>query len=321
MHRRALLIGTAAGAACPAWAQGRRPLIAILEARPAPPQGDSANVASLRAALGAVDLRDGQRVDIVVRYGTQTAELDAAARALVDAKPAVILTLLTPAGHAARRATTSIPIVLAGVADPVGSGLVDSLARPGGNITGITALGSNTAAKTLQILREWLPGSRRVGALLNATDPFTPLLRASLQEAARNTRFELLEVLVEDPATMAATFADWSARRIDAVFVQPSLPLVQAAQIGLRQRLPVFSFVHLSTQPGAGGLFSYGASLPSQHQKVADYVRRILDGARPADLPVQQPDRYDLMINAATARTLGLPVPTALRIMATEVID
>ncbi len=321
MNRRDVLTATIAWQATLAAAQGRRPLVAILEARQAPPQGDSTAVAGLKAAMSALDLREGQRVDIVARHGTRTAELDAAARELVALQPAVIVTFLTPAGHAAKRATSSIPIVLGAVADPVASGLVTSLARPGANVTGVTAAGSDTAAKCLQILRDWLPAARRVGALLNSTDPFTPVLRGRLQEAARDTRFELLEVLADDAEAIGRTIADWSARRVDAAFVQPSLPTAVACEVGLRHRLPVFSFVSTVSLPNAGGLFSYSASLLSIQQKAADYVRRILEGAKPADLPVQQPDRYDLVINAGTARALGLTVPAALRVRATEVID
>lgn len=321
MIRRGMIFGCLLGPVCAARAQGRRPLIGVLEARAAPASGDSAVMAGIKAALTAIDLREGAHYDLVARYGVQPSDLDAAARELVALQPAMILTVLTPAGHAARRATTHIPILLAAAADPVAVGLVDSYAKPGGNVTGVAALGTDTAAKCLQLLREWLPKARRVGALLNPTDPYTPTLRARLQEAARDARFELLEAPVVDADSIARIMADWSTQRVEAVFVQPSLPGAPAAQAGLQRRVPVFSFASTASLPKAGGLFSYGASSASVYQKTADYVRRILEGAKPADLPVQQPDRYDLVINAATARSLGLTVPASLRLRASEVID
>ncbi len=321
MIRRAVVFGAAWAPLGAAIAQARRPLIGLLEARAAPASGDSTTVAGIKAALAGIDLREGQHYDAAARYGVQTAELDAAARELVALQPAVIVTVLTPAGHAARRATSRIPIVLAGAADPVATGLVASLARPGGNVTGVSALGADTAAKCLQLLREWLPAARRVGALLNRSDPFTPVLRGHLQAAARETRFELLEAPVDGVQGMGPVVADWVARRVDAVFVQPSLPVATAAQLGLQHRVPVFSFVSSVSLPKAGGLFSFGASPAGVQQTIAGYVRRILDGAQPAELPVQQPDRYELVINAGTARALGLAVPASLRLRAFEVID
>jgi putative ABC transport system substrate-binding protein len=284
-----------------------------------PAQGEAGSVAGVRAALREAGLAEGTAFQVEVRYGDTPELLDRAAAELLAARVEVIVVVFTPAAHAARRATERVPIVMAGVADPVATGLVASLARPGGNITGVAALGPELAAKNLEVLRQWLPGARRIGVLAHATDPFTKTFVDSLQAAGPVLGFELDVQRAADGGVYPQLFSAWTQRRIDALVVQPSLPFPAALALAHQQRLPSCSFVRAFAL--AGGLFAYGAQPQAMFRKAADYVRRVLDGARPADLPVQQNDRFALALNLRTAGQLALAVPAAIRLQADEVIE
>jgi len=234
-------------------------------------------------------------------------------------QPDVIVTNLTPATLAAHRTTRSIPIVMAGSGDPVATGLVQSLSRPGGNVTGVAALGPELAAKTIELLRELQPGLRRLGVLAHATDSFTPAMLAAVTPAAASLGIELHIERVTLPDEYPAVFERWRRLRVEAVFVQPSLPGAPAAGLALQHGLPSCSFV-----PGfvhQGGLLAYANDLAEIARLVVDTVDRILRGASPAGLPVQQNTRFDLLINLRTARALGITPPATLRQRATEVIE
>jgi putative ABC transport system substrate-binding protein len=322
MKRRTLAAAlpcAALGTAGAAWAQPAPRRIGFLVTGTRPTQGEAAVVTGVRAALRDAGVADGSALQVEVRYGDTPEALDRAAAQLVAARVELIVTVFTPAAHAARRATERVPIVMAGVADPVGTGLVASLARPGGNITGVAALGPELAAKNLEVLRQWLPRARRVGVLAHATDPFTRTFVDSLQGAGAVLGFELDVQRAADGGIYPQLFSAWAQRRIDALVVQPSLPFPAALALAQQQRLPSCSFVRGFVL--AGGLFAYGAEQQALYRKAADYVRRVLDGARPADLPVQQNDRFILALNLGTARRLALAVPAAIRLQADEVIE
>lgn len=245
--------------------------------------------------------------------------LPALAQQVLSWQPDLIVTNLTPATLAAQRATRSIPIVMAGSGDPVATGLVQSLARPGGNVTGVSALGPELAAKSVELLRELQPGLRRLGVLAHATDSFTPAMLAAVTQAAATLGLQLQVERVSGPGEYAAVFEHWRRQHVEAVFVQPSLPGAPAAALALQQRWPSCSFV-----PGfveQGGLLAYANDLAEIARLVVDAVDRILRGASPAQLPVQQNTRFALLINLRTARALGVTVPPALLARATEVLE
>jgi putative tryptophan/tyrosine transport system substrate-binding protein len=245
--------------------------------------------------------------------------LPALVQQLLAWQPDLIVTNLTPATLAAQRATQTIPIVMAGSGDPVATGLVKSLARPGGNLTGVAALGPELAAKSVELLRELRPGLRRLGVLAQATDSFTPAMLLALAQAATVLGLELHIERVLEPSQYAAAFDGWRRRRVDAVFVQPSLPGQAAADLALQHALPSCSFVRSFAEQG--GLLAYANDLAEIARLVVDTVDRILRGASPATLPVQQNTRFELLLNQRTARALGITLPATLLQRAAEVIE
>jgi putative tryptophan/tyrosine transport system substrate-binding protein len=269
--------------------------------------------------LSRVGLHEGPGVQVQVRHGESLPQLEAAARELLDAGAELIVASFTPAAVAAQRATRDKPIVMAGVADPVASGLVPSLAAPGGNLTGVSAQVTELAVKNLELLREWFRALRQVAVLTHATDPWTPTFLGALQQAAPALGFTLLPGRADGPADYPALFARWAQLGAQALLVQPSLPFADAVSLAQRQRWPSCSPV--TAWPRRGGLFAYAADVMSVHRMTASYVRRVLAGESPAQLPVQQVDRFTLVLNLRSARQLGLAVPAAIRLRAQEVIE
>ena len=273
----------------------------------------------LRDSLRELGLVEGQNIRFELRDGQgNTAALPALAAELAHLNVDAILTIQTPAAHAAKAATASIPIV-AWAADLVGTGVIASLARPGGNITGVSITGTELAAKNLELLRELLPAARRVGVLANAGDPFTPVLLKSLNQAGALLGIELRTTQVRAEADYEAAFTGWLKPRVDAVFHQPSLPSPPAIALALRHRLPTLSFDTGFSR--SGGLLSYSGNLKNVAQRAAYLLNRILKGDKPANLPAEQPTHYDLKINLKTARALGVKVPSSLLNRADEVIE
>jgi len=231
----------------------------------------------------------------------------------------IIVASETPAVQAAKRATSNIPIVMAPSGDPVGTGLVASLAQPGGNITGLSAATAELAGKSLELLREVLPSSRIVAALADPTNPFTKPFMEQVQMSARALRFEIKGTLVSGASDFDAAFSAMVTERVDAVIVQPTLPRKEAVDLTLKYRLPSVSGNRAFAD--AGGLMSYSASLTDRYRNAATYVDKILKGARPTDLPVQQPTKFELVINVKTAKALGITIPPSLLARADEVIE
>ncbi|MEO6623862.1 MAG: ABC transporter substrate-binding protein [Burkholderiaceae bacterium] len=320
MKRRSLIVAMPGLALWPArpWAQAdTKPWrIAFLAAggRPRPGQFSTFDkvIAGLRdrghASLQAQAWYAEGRADALPKLAEQ----------VLDWQPALIVTNLTPAALAAQRATKNIPILMAGAGDPVATGLVQSLARPGGNVSGVSALGPELAAKSLELLRELRPGLRRVGVLANATDSFTPTMLASMDSAARQLELQLQVEQVREPGQYAAAFEGWKRQRIEAVFVQPSLPGRPAADLALQHGLPSCSFVRSFVEQG--GLLGYANDLAEIARLVTDMADRVLRGALPANMPVQQNTRFDLLINLRTAAALGIKVPDNVRSRATALI-
>jgi putative ABC transport system substrate-binding protein len=247
------------------------------------------------------------------------------AKELVSLKPDLIFTTNTPNVRAAKQATSAIPIVMVYVTDPVGSGLVTSLARPGGNVTGLTwAVGSQVVGKHLELLKEIIPKLSRVAVLFNrAGSPYTaPLLRET-QATAQAIGLTLQLYEVRDPNEFEAAFAAMTKGRGEALLVLGhALFFAQAGRIvelAGQNRLPAVYPYRESVQ--AGGLMAYAVNAPAMFRRAAVYVEKIFKGAKPADLPIEQPTKFDLLINLKTAKTLGLTIPQSLLMRADEVIQ
>jgi putative tryptophan/tyrosine transport system substrate-binding protein len=240
----------------------------------------------------------------------------------VRLKVDVIVTAGTAAVVTAKQATSVIPIVFAVAGDPVGTGLVASLARPGGNVTGLSNQSADLAGKRLELLREVVPSLRRLAILANAGSPIGVLEMREAQAAARTLGFEVATVEIRRAQDIAPAF-DALKGPADALYVC-SDPLVTTNRIrintlALGARLPTMHGQGDNVE--AGGLMSYGANYPDLHRRAADYVDKILRGAKPTDIPVEQPTKFDLVINLTTAKVLGLTVPPSLLTTADEVIE
>jgi ABC-type uncharacterized transport system substrate-binding protein len=266
---------------------------------------------------------DGRNVAIEYRWGEGRNERFAEIAAeFVRLKVDVIVTAGTAAVVTAKQTTSVIPIVFAVAGDPVGTGLVASLARPGGNVTGLSNQSADLAGKRLELLREVVPSLRRLAILANAGSPIGVLEMREAQAAARTLGLEVVtsEIRrVEDIAPAFETLKD----RAEALYVA-SDPLVTTNRIrintlALGARLPTMHGQGDSVE--AGGLMSYGANYPDLHRRAADYVDKILRGAKPGDIPVEQPTKFDLVINLTTAKVLGLTVPPSQLARADEVIE
>ena len=236
----------------------------------------------------------------------------------------VIVTSTTPAALAAKQATTTTPVVFGFAADPVGSGIVASLARPGGNITGWTHLGLELRAKYLELLKEAVPAASRFGVLWNpANQVHEPSLKV-IQAAAQQLRVELHLAGVQDPQTLERTVSELVRKGVQALIVFPDgmflaqTPLI--ISLTARHRLP--TMYGLREYPEVGGLMAYGTNLAEMHRQLsASLVDKILKGASPANLPVAQPTRFELVVNLKTAKALGLTIPQSILVRADEIIQ
>jgi putative ABC transport system substrate-binding protein len=268
---------------------------------------------------------EGQNLLIEWRHaGGRKDRADAVAAELVQLKVDVIVATLTPAVHAARSATATIPIVMAPAGDPVGQGFVASLARPGGNITGVTGLAAELSGKRLQLMRDMVPNLTRVAMLINGADPFAKPFLHENESAARSAGMAVHVEVVQRPEALAAAFAAIARERSAAVIVQPSLavPAARAAQIAtLALRHQVAAASQSVDFAEAGGLLSYGVSFTNLVRRAAAHVDQILKGARPGDLPVEQATRFELVVNLRTAKGLGIAIPRSVLLQADRVIE
>ena len=274
----------------------------------------------LRESLQKLGYVEGQNIRLQVRSaGGDASLLPDAAADLVRLKVDILIAWQTPAVAAAKHATREIPIVMAGAGDPVGTGLIASLARPGGNITGVSGVGAELAGKSIELIREVLPAARRLAVLANATDPFTKPMLVQIELAAQTIGIGLQPIMSRPGEELHAAFADMLANQADAVFLQPTLLSHAAVDLALKHRLPSFS---INRQlPATGGLMSYSNNIADQFREAAVYVDRILKGSKPGDLAVAQPTKFELFINLRTAKALGLSIPPSLLARADEVIE
>jgi putative ABC transport system substrate-binding protein len=267
---------------------------------------------------------DGQNIAIEFRFVEGRPErLPALAAELVRLKVEVIVAAGPAATEAAKQATSTIPIVFAVSGDPVAVGLVASLARPGGNITGLASIAPEVVGKQLELLKEVAPKISRMAILQNPSNPGHPVVVRQAEGAARVLGLQLHIVQARTPSELEAAFATMRSQRVGGVLVvRDAMVFAQRRQIAAlaaKSRLPaVYGF---RENAEAGGLMAYGASIPLMYRRAATYVDKILKGAKPADLPVEQPTKFELVINLKTAKALGLTIPPSLLGRADEVIQ
>lgn len=247
----------------------------------------------------------------------QPARLDALASELATLKVDAIVAAQTPAALAAKKATRTIPVVLAGVGDAVATGLVASLARPGANLTGVSTATAELAGKSVELLKEILPAARRMAAIANAPDPFHKPFLEQLERAGSQAGVAIDRVMIEREADLEPAFGRLA--ETDAVIVQPSLSVKLTAELALKHRLPSASASRRFTN--AGGLLSYAADIQHLYRDAAVYLDKILKGAKPGDLPVQGPVKIEMIVNLKTAHAIGIAVPQSILIRADEVIE
>lgn len=299
---------------------GPVPRLGVLMYDGAPPGFLDAFRTELRV-LGRVE---GRTLAIETRdAGGRHERLDALAAELVSRRVDVIVALNTPAAQAAKGATTTIPIVMARAGDPVRSGLVASLAAPGGNVTGLSYNNADLGPKRMQILREIIPGLARVAVLSNAENSgHTPQI-PELERAASDLGLKFHHVAVRTPDDLPAAFQAASRARAEALLVLDDTSFTRHRQRILRlaaaSRMPVISRYRDFVE--AGGLFAYGPSLQALYRRTAHYVDRLLKGARASELPIEEPTEFDLVVNLRTARALHLTIPPSVLLVATHFIE
>jgi len=324
--RRELLV--ALGGAAAAWPLAARvqqpmPVIGLLD--PRSPDAMADRLRAFRQGLKEVGYVEGENVTIIYRFAEdQNDRLPELAAELVRRQVTVIAASATTAAPAAKAATTTIPIAFIAAEDPVRLGLVASLARPGGNLTGINFFSSELAAKRLDLLHELLPRAARIAVLVNpANATNTASILRDVEAAARAIGLQVQVLNASTSREISAAFENVGRDRPDALFVGPDTFLIarriQVVQLAAFHRLPAVyparDFLEV------GGLMSYGTNIMDAFRQLGIYAGRILKGAKPADLPVVQSSKFELVINAETARMLGLTVPDKLLVAADEVIE
>jgi putative ABC transport system substrate-binding protein len=320
MDRRTFISGIALGllaAPLAAGAQQRRIGVLSTSGAPTLPVGMVEVVRQTLKELGNAE------VAFERRYAEgQLDRLPALAAELVQLKPDVIIAVSTPAIRAVKNSTSTVPIVMAfSGEDPVTAGIVASLARPGGNVTGITILATDLAVKRLELLGAALPGVRRI-AVLTDRSPNVDAQVAAAQEGAKTAGVDLLVIHV-DGRNYERGFAVLAKRRAEALFVPASTVFFndRSRILGLAAKYQLPGIYEWRQMTEAGGLMSYGPHLTELHRRVAVYVDKIFKGAKPADLPIEQPTKFELVINLKTAKALGLTIPDSLLRRADEVIQ
>jgi putative tryptophan/tyrosine transport system substrate-binding protein len=326
MRRRdvILLLGRAA-AAWPLAARAQQPtkLPTIGFLGSTAPSAESQRTAAFVQRLRELGWIEGRTVTIEYRWAEgRTERFAEIAAEFVRLKVDVMIAGGTPTAVAAKRATAAIPIVFAMTGDPVGTGLVAHLARPGGNVTGLSTQTTDTASKRIELLRETLPHLRRLAILANVNSPVVVLEMSEVQAAAKTLGLEVITLEVRQAEGIERTFEALQGRA-DGLYVCAD-PLVSANRsrinaLALAVRLPTMHDLREYAVPG--GLMSYGPNIPDLFRRAGDYVDKILRGSNPADLPVEQPTKFELVINLKTAKALGLTIPESFLLRADEVIE
>ena len=326
-NRRNLVIALGAVALTPPFGsfgqqQAKVPRIGFLGATSAADY--EKEMGAMQAGLRELGYTVGQNIVFESRWAEGKYEqLPALAAELVRLKVELIVTRGTPATRAAQAATTTIPIIMVGVGDPVGGGFVQSLAHPGGNITGFTPTAGEISAKLLEMLQSMVPKLSRVAALMNSDNSIHARFLQTVQAAAQRTNSKLLPVQVRAAPEIEKAFLTMTRDKAGAVMVPRDALFIQQArkiaELAVKNRL--LSIAAFEEFVEAGGLMSYGSSGADRFRRAAIYVDKILKGAKPAFLPVEQPTKFELVINGKTAKALGLTIPQSLLISADKVIE
>jgi putative ABC transport system substrate-binding protein len=292
---------------------------------PSTPEGSAVVLAALRQGLREHGYIEGTNITIELRFGNNRFDrLPGLARELVDMPVDVLVTYVTQASIAAKQITGTIPIVMIGVGDPVASGLVSSLSRPGANVTGTSGAFSESAGKRLQLLKEAVPSLQRVAILWNPANPiFQKQILEETNAAARQLGLELQFFEAHDSESIESAFAAISNQRVSALNVLPD-PVFAAnwariAALAARSRLPSVSMN--SAYAESGGYLAYGANIAELARGAGGYVAKILKGAKPAELAIERPTKFEFVINTRTAKQIGMTVPPSLRIRADRLIE
>lgn len=290
--------------------QPRRTVGVLLPQR----QSDNPQFPAFVAAMHELGYDDGANIRIVIRSAEGRLDrLPLLASQLVAERPDIIVALNGPGTRAAMNATRSIPVVMIAVADPVGLGFAKSLARPGGNVTGMANVVSELGPKRLSVLKELVPGAKRIAALYNPDDPITTVQRKDIEAVASSFEVAVRFYPVKARNQLAPVFEQLRAWPADAglwLLGQQAAFQEISARIALRLKFPLM--VTFREYVERGGLISYLSDSVEVHRRAASYVDRILKGANPADLPIEQPTRYELLVNARTAKAIGLTIPQSL---------
>lgn len=286
------------------------------------PEASAGVLGAFRDHMRAIGYVEGRNLSIEHRWPNGSFDKDpGAAGSLARGKVDVIVAWATPATIAAKRATSSVPIVFVGTSDPIGSGLVRSLARPGGNVTGVSNVGIELAAKQAELVVEVLPGTRRIGVIANQANPAVVAQSNEILRATRALGLQSEVVNARSREDFEKAFRRFTRSKVSAVVIAPDPSVLEhrapIAALALKARLP--TFFQREENVRAGGLISYGPNLTDQLRQVARFVDKILKGASPADLPVEQPERIEMVLNAKTAQALGLTIPQSVLLRAQTV--
>jgi len=329
MKRReflALLGGATAGWPLPAHAQRtavQRNVAALMGASENDPVA-LGRLGFFKKGLAETGWTEGSNMRLDVRWGGgDAARVRALARTLVDLAPDVILATNTPTAHALKQATETVPVVFAGLADPVADRIVTSLSKPGGNITGFTSFNAAIAGKWLQLLKEISPGIDRIAVMYNPTTAPYAIFLPVMQVVAPQIGVTLMSTPVGDKAAIEAAFDNLGSMSSGGVVVMPDVFMTlhrdTIFRLANQNRLPTMS--PLRSFAAAGGLMSYGSNFDHLFGQAASYVDRILRGEKPGELPVQEPTKYEAIINLRTAKVIGVEIPSSLLATADEVIE
>jgi len=326
MRRREFIVAVGGAVTWPLVARAQRPAVPMIGYMDTASASTTAHpVEAFRRGFSAAGYDEGRNVAIEYRWAEGDYDkLPALAAELVRLQVAVIATINTPTILAAKAATQTIPIIFGVGVDPIKFGLVVSLDRPGGNLTGVTQLNIEMEAKRVQLLHELVPAATSIGLLINPSSPaYSEAATESAQSAARTLGVRLLILNASTESTIDAAFVTLVAERAGTLLVSGDSFLVskrnQIVALAARHRVP--ALYHRREFTDIGGLVSYGPSLPEVYYQVGDYAGRILKGAKPADLPAQQSAKFELVINLKTATALGVPIPLPLLGRADEVIE
>ena len=329
MRRRKFitLLGSAAAASCGSWpltalAQQAAKVHRIGYLAVAGGAAQASRTKALREGLASLGYVEGKNLVIEERSPRSSSDrLADLASQLVNLRPDVIVTH-GPGVIAAKAATSTIPVVMGQTGDAVANGLVTSLARPGGNVTGMSYFGPELAAKRLELVKEVVPGLARAGTLINPDNPLRVPFLSAMKRTADILKIEVVEFAVREPADLEAAFAAMAGKPVGA-FIMIEEPILifnteTCANLALKHRLPACGVVELAQ---AGGFIGYGVDVPEMWRRAATFVDKILKGAKPADLPVEQPTKFLTAVNLRTAKTIGIDIPTSLLVRADEVIE